>query len=175
MYFSCVPFNILIRVKHRQSNIIYFIKYVLERPMFSNNKLIVAGGFLIQNNHLLLACRKKDSCHTIIGGKVEAGEAVHAALIREIYEEVGITVLPEHMQFIQTIALKKSDKEEIISFDFLITTWSGEPFNKEPHKHNHIQWYPLEALPDSLLERHKHALNNFRSGIYYTAYGYTQK
>jgi len=34
------------------------------------------------------------------GGKIDAGESAPIALVRELYEELGLQVLPEHAQFL---------------------------------------------------------------------------
>ncbi|MDC0609292.1 8-oxo-dGTP diphosphatase MutT [Vibrio sp.] len=62
------------------------------------------------------------------GGKVEVGESSEQAMIRELQEEVGITVtqqrLFEHLEF------DYSDKS--LTFDFmLVTQFDGEPFGRE--------------------------------------------
>ncbi len=62
--------------------------------MHSHTRLLVAGGFLVKDNKVLLALRENTSgdngVYGLIGGKVELGEPIHEALIREIYEEVGV-------------------------------------------------------------------------------------
>jgi ADP-ribose pyrophosphatase YjhB (NUDIX family) len=49
---------------------------------------------------------------------------------------------------------------------------SGEPYNKEPDKHGHVEWFPLHNLPPNFLERHKKALELYQQGIYYSAWGW---
>ena len=139
-------------------------------------RLIVAGGFLIKNDNVLLALRNTNSsdgdCYGLIGGKIDKNEAIHEGLIREIFEETGVKVLCENMKLIHVISLKKEDGTEIISFDFIITAWDGEPYNKEPHKHVHLEWFPLHQLPNTILERHKKAFELYQQGIYYSHYGW---
>lgn len=139
-------------------------------------RLIVAGAFIVHNNKVLLSMRNNSSTdnntYGLIGGKVEHGEPIHAALIREIYEEVGIIVKPEDMQIMHILSFCRETGDEIISCDFMITKWSGEPFNKEPLKHAHIAWFELDNLPNNILSRHKDAYFLFKKGIYYSSLGY---
>ena len=82
-------------------------------------RLLVAGAFLVKDNKVLLAFRQNTSgdngSYGLIGGKVEMGEPIHAALIREIYEEVGLRVKPEHMQLMHVISFHRENGDEIIS------------------------------------------------------------
>lgn len=139
-------------------------------------KIIAAGAFIIKDNKVLLALRQNSSCdnglYCIPGGRVENGEPVQHALIREIEEEVGLKVNPKDMQLAHVISFKKADGKELISFDFIVNAWQGEPVNNEPHKHAYIKWYDLNNLPGNLIERHKTAYENYKKGIYYSSFGY---
>lgn len=136
-------------------------------------KMVVVGAFLIKDEKILLVLRQntssEDGWYGLVGGRVESGEAVHAALMREIEEEVGLRVRYEDMQLAHVISFKKDNGTELISFDFIIKTWEGTPLNKEPHKHARIDWFSIEQLPENILERHKKALELYQKGIYYTA------
>jgi 8-oxo-dGTP diphosphatase len=116
---------------------------------------------------VLLAFRHNASAdngaYCIIGGRIEPGEAIHSGLIREIEEEVGVQVRETD---------KRPTGEEILSFDFIVNTWQGIPYNKEPHKHGHLQWFPLNKLPNTLLERHKITYQRYNAGSYYSVIGY---
>ncbi len=140
------------------------------------NKLIAAGAFIIKDNKILLALRENTSAENgfygLIGGRVENGENIHSALIREIYEEVGIKVDAKDMQLAHVISFKRENKLEIISFDFIINSWQGEPFNKEPIKHAHIKWFDLNKLPANFIDRHKTAYDCYKKGIFYSSFGY---
>lgn len=139
-------------------------------------RLLVAGGFLIKDNKVLLAFRQNSSgdngSYGLIGGKVEMGEPIHTALIREIYEEIGVIVKPEDMQLIHVISFHRENGDEIISCDFIIKAWEGEPINKEVEKHAHIAWFDLDNLPVTILPRHKDAYELYRKGVYYSAAGW---
>lgn len=139
-------------------------------------KLIVAGAFLIKEGNVLLALRKNtfsdNSYYGLIGGKIDHGEAIHAGLLREIKEETGIIVQSEDMTLIHVMSFKKNDGTEIISFDFIITQWRGDPVNLEPHKHTTLEWFPLNNLPTNIIDRHKNAYELHLKNINYSHYGW---
>ncbi|MBR5129852.1 MAG: NUDIX domain-containing protein [Alphaproteobacteria bacterium] len=94
------------------------------------------------------------------GGHVDEGERVIDAAIRELKEELGITVIAQDLQFIMV----KPD-EKYINFFFRVLKWQGIPHNMEPEKHADIAWLDLshsEIYPDVIEE-----LKTIQSGICY--------
>lgn len=80
------------------------------------------------------------------GGRVEAGESVEAAAVRELEEETGIKAAIEHLIPHGTLSFLFPAKPEW-SQDihiFLVYQWSGEP-----HESTEIQpaWYKVDQLP----------------------------
>ena len=62
-------------------------------------KLPTAGLLVLQNKKLLLAFSKNKKAWYLPGGKTAADETSEQALIREIKEELNVTLLPEKLQF----------------------------------------------------------------------------
>jgi 8-oxo-dGTP pyrophosphatase MutT (NUDIX family) len=56
----------------------------------------------IQNQHILSTRSKGKNVYYIPGGKREFGESDHAALIREIKEELSVELLPDSIQYVGT-------------------------------------------------------------------------
>lgn len=74
------------------------------------------------------------------GGHVEANETPTDALIREVQEELGVTLsgsLPRH-----SVA---RDTEEFQLRVWITRTWSGSPTNRAPHEHDAIGWFTERA------------------------------
>ncbi len=67
------------------------------------NKLYTAGLVVIQDDNLLLAYSKNKQAWYLPGGKVDSGETALQALIREIQEELKVTLIPEHIDFYRHI------------------------------------------------------------------------
>ena len=83
-------------------------------------------------------------------GRVEVGESLTRAAVRELAEEVGL---------VTTAADVESVHEEVVSTAgglvrhvFLIATrWSGSEENREPDRADDMQWFPVTNLPSPML------------------------
>ena len=57
-----------------------------------------ARGVIIKDGRIALVYSKKERYYKFPGGGIEGGEDIKDALIREIKEEVGLTVIPESIR-----------------------------------------------------------------------------
>lgn len=140
----------------------------------SRTKFFVGvGSILIRDGKVLTVFRnnteKNNFKHGLIGGLLQAGESLKQGAIREIYEEIGLTVQPENMRLIHTMSSREND-EEIIGHYFLLEKWEGEPFNKASHKHDRIEWLDLDTLPETLIARNRQAIENMFEEISYSEF-----
>lgn len=80
------------------------------------------------------------------GGKVEPGESIRQAAVREVAEELGVTVGPDDLMPIAHMYYPFADKPEWSqqSYAFVAIDWQGEPRASEELN---PQWFPLAALP----------------------------
>ncbi|MEH5524112.1 8-oxo-dGTP diphosphatase MutT [Raoultella planticola] len=74
------------------------------------------------------------------GGKIEAGESAEQALVRELQEEVGITVSSPRL--FDKLEYQFPDRHITLWF-WLVEEWSGEPWGKEGQPG---QWIAQRAL-----------------------------
>lgn len=74
------------------------------------------------------------------GGKIEAGESAEQALVRELQEEVGITVSSSSL--FDKLEYQFPDRHITLWF-WLVEEWSGEPWGKEGQPG---QWIAQRAL-----------------------------
>ena len=125
---------------------------------------------------ILLLLRKNASSYSgyygVPGGKLDANESVADALIREMYEEIGIIITKENMHFTHCLSYKNDQDIEFLSLTFKISHWEGEPFNKEPDKHEHLAWFYPNALPGNLGPRHRQAVEMTFKNILYSEAGW---
>lgn len=54
-----------------------------------------ARGIIVRNGRIALVYSKKEKYYKFPGGGIHGGEDKKAALVREVMEEVGMTVIPE--------------------------------------------------------------------------------
>lgn len=80
------------------------------------------------------------------GGKLEPGESARAAAVREVAEELVVTVIARDLVAISDITYPFVDKDEWSqrSFGFVTRVWSGEPAVSEELA---PQWFSLADIP----------------------------
>jgi ADP-ribose pyrophosphatase YjhB (NUDIX family) len=109
------------------------------------------GAAILRDGRLLLVKRRKPpeaGCWSLPGGKIDFGERVEAAVRREIREEVGVEVaLGPMLGLAEMIGL---DDQHWVSPIYRADIVAGEPFNREPGKHEAILWARLDAPPEPL-------------------------
>lgn len=99
-------------------------------------------------------------------GHVELGESVQEAAIREVTEELGVTLDVVDLQ--PLTVLHRTDGsdapiEQRVDWMFTCRRWEGVPRICEPHKVAGLEWFRLDDLP--LMPTHeRYALENFRRG-----------
>ncbi len=88
-----------------------------------------------------------DGWYSLPAGHLDGNESVRQAAAREAYEECGVQV-PATADALELVGVmhRRSDREQI-DFFFRARSWSGEPYNREPHKCDHLAWFPRSALP----------------------------
>lgn len=83
------------------------------------------------------------------GGHVEAGEAVSASVVREVYEETGLIIKNPRLCGIKEFH-KSSDGKRYIVFLYKTNEFSGKIHDSEEGK---VFWWPLDKLdPEKLVK-----------------------
>ncbi len=128
--------------------------------------------FLVKDNKVLLAVKKRSlSGFNVaigkwngVGGKVDVGETIEAAAVREIGEEIGVKIGKQHLEKVGNIEFHFKDKPD---WDqqmhiFLVRNWQGEPKESEEMA---PKWYLHNEIPfDSMWPDDKHWLPAVLSG-----------
>lgn len=85
-----------------------------------------------------------------IGGRVEPGEALEGALIRECREEVGLT--PTRYERVLSEAERFPERNgAALHHIYVVSAWEGGPAVNLVDEHDEIRWFSLEemaALPN---------------------------
>ncbi|GAA3631476.1 hypothetical protein GCM10022267_17980 [Lentzea roselyniae] len=105
-------------------------------------------------------------------GKLDAGESVLDAAVREAEEEVGVLVEPGDLRHVHTLHVNGSGPEPRLGLFFEACRWSGEPVNREPEKCSGVQWFRLDGLPAGLIAYPAAGLAAYAAGHTFGLHGW---
>jgi 8-oxo-dGTP diphosphatase len=104
----------------------------------------VAVGIILRDNLVFVALRKSDQHQGGLwefpGGKCEASESAEEALVRELKEECGVSII--ECDFFKTISHHYGDKLFELFF-YKVTGFDGEPVGKEGQE---VRWVAVSDL-----------------------------
>lgn len=110
----------------------------------------VGALFIGEDGRILLGLRapwKKawPSHWDTIGGRVETGESLEAALVREAREEVGVT--PTEFNLVATVRERQPEIHgDALHHLYAVTKWrGGEPANV-CDEHTELRWFTVEEM-----------------------------
>jgi 8-oxo-dGTP diphosphatase / 2-hydroxy-dATP diphosphatase len=78
------------------------------------------------------------------GGKVEEGESIDAAALREVKEEAGLSIDPKSINHVAIVSFYFGKKEIFECHAYIAREWEGEPIESDEML---PQWFPLTELP----------------------------
>jgi mutator protein MutT len=104
---------------------------------------------LIKPGEILLAMKKRGfgmGRWNGYGGKIESGETILEAAVREVAEEIGVVCNQNDLEEVARLKfyfpIKKEWDQEVVIF--LVQNWNGEPTETEEMK---PQWFRIVELP----------------------------
>lgn len=107
--------------------------------------------FLIDNDSkkVLLGMKKRGfgkNWYNGFGGKINDGETIEAAAVRELYEECSVITLEQDLQKVGELHFKFPFKQEwdMIVHVFKIESWQGEPKEGEEMT---AEWFGFDDVP----------------------------
>jgi 8-oxo-dGTP pyrophosphatase MutT (NUDIX family) len=100
-------------------------------------------------------------------GHVELGETAADAAVREVSEELGLSLPGDAL--VPVAVMQRTDGtddpiEQRVDWFFVCDEWNGEPRILEPLKCAELGWFALDALPERMPEYEREALMALGSG-----------
>lgn len=116
----------------------------------ATNVLIIRDGKVLLSRRANTSWLNGHLC--LPGGHVEEGETPQQALIREIKEELGVTVREDELKFLCSV-YSTSKPTGYASFEFQLLNKSYDFINNEPDKCSELVWADIDSLPKETIER----------------------
>ena len=139
--------------------------------------------FLIQDEHLLLLRRYctgiGDGMYVLPMGGHDGKEPLTQALIREVKEETNILIKPEQITACHVMH-RLHHLPDGLSFEqmdvfFKATTYEGIIKNREPHKCDELQFYPLNDLPANTVPFIRYAIDCILKQQIFSEFGWSNE
>ncbi|BBW97566.1 MULTISPECIES: 8-oxo-dGTP diphosphatase [Geobacillus] len=137
----------------------------------------VTNCILYQDGRVLLLQKPKRGWWAAPGGKMEPGETVREACIREYREETGIYLKQPRLKGVFTIVIKNGSEtvSEWMMFTFFADEFIGE--NVASSEEGTLAWHELEALPSLPMAPGDYHIVEYAvkgDGILYGTFVYTE-
>ncbi|MFG1795899.1 NUDIX domain-containing protein [Nocardia sp. NPDC049149] len=131
---------------------------------------------LIRDGAVLLARRRNtgfaDAKWNAPGGKLEEGEDVVSAVIREAREEIGVHLRHDEVRMTSSIHIQAPKGQYRVLFIFSAESWTGDPHNREPDLCSELEWFPLEDLPGDTILSTRAGVELLQRGEHFGVYGW---
>ncbi|GGY50075.1 NUDIX hydrolase [Parvularcula lutaonensis] len=101
----------------------------MEAPLTDQRPIVAVGGVVLKGDQVLLIQRGRPPLRkhwSIPGGKIEYGEDIRTALVREIEEETGVTCEPIGLIGVFEALPKREGDRHYVMVDYACRYISGE-------------------------------------------------
>ena len=152
--------------------------HVREPSDHRGRSIIGAHLVLVRDGAVLLGKRHPGSAFApstwhLPAGHREPGESALACTVREAAEETGLTIDAGDLTLVHTLdLLDPGSSIPRVGLFFAASRWHGEPRVLEPDRCTQWRWWPLDALPEPLVDYTRTALAAIARGEPYTQMGW---
>ncbi|MFD5494435.1 methyltransferase, FxLD system [Streptomyces sp. NPDC127091] len=144
-----------------------------------SRSIIGAHLVLIRDGAVLLGKRHPSSAFApstwhLPAGHREDMESAVTCMVRETEEETGLHISESDLSLVHVLDLI-DPKSPIprVQFFFAPSRWAGEPLVREPECCTEWRWWPLDTLPEPVVEYTRVALAAISRGTLYTPMGWS--
>ncbi|MEX0896057.1 MAG: NUDIX domain-containing protein [Patescibacteria group bacterium] len=119
-------------------------------------KLHVVVFLIFRRDNKVLFLKRQNTRHRdgqfgLPAGHKEVHESVRNAAVREAWEELGITISEDSLNFVGVFDRFSIDRETL-DFYFEISNWKGKIRNNEPGKCSELKWFNISDLPNNVID-----------------------
>lgn len=108
----------------------------------------IANLLMIKNDQVLLLRKPRRGWYVAPGGKVDFGESIYEAALREFAEETGAIAKSPTLKGAYTMVIVDEQTEAVTDewmlFTFISTDLDGKPLDET--REGKLEWHPIEAL-----------------------------
>lgn len=100
-----------------------------------------------------------DGSLCIPGGHVEDNETPRQAAIRELKEELGVSISVDDLEFL-CVAARDKDPDAYVAYEFILKDKDLDYLNCEPDKCAELVWIDIDNLPGDVIPAFADIINN---------------
>ncbi|MFC9330758.1 NUDIX domain-containing protein [Kitasatospora sp. NPDC057015] len=133
---------------------------------------------VLLDSGLVLLGRRRNSSFAdgwwhLPAGHLESGESVAEGMAREAREELGIGIDPAGLELLHVLHdLDEGENEGRLQLFFRTPAYTGRVENREPEKCHELRWWPLDGLPEPVVDYTARALREIAVGHRLSAAGW---
>jgi 8-oxo-dGTP diphosphatase len=105
-------------------------------------------------------------------GHLEDNESAVQGAIREVREEIGIRLDPDDLRFVHVVHHRTPTQQGRFGLFFTVTSWRGEPENREPYKCARLLWADPDDPPAETVPYTAAALAQIAAGRHFSLDGW---
>ncbi|GHJ38030.1 NUDIX domain-containing protein [Streptomyces sp. TS71-3] len=113
-----------------------------------------------------------DGMLNLPSGKVEPGESVLEAAVREAREETGIRIDEPALRLVHVMQHRNTADDVRVGWFFATSQWLGEPVNAEPHKCAGLAWHRADQLPAHTMPYNALGIAHYLKGEPFSVHGW---
>lgn len=138
----------------------------------------IANLLAIQDGKVLLLKKPRRGWYVAPGGKMESGESIYEAAVREFKEETNVNPVNPRLKGVYTVVIKEEETvvDEWMLYTFVADGVEGQPFKET--REGTLDWHEineLHTLPMAEGDRNNLLFAVAQDGIQYGTYEYTKE